>query len=221
MDPNGRLFCTFGTYFGNIRMVELDPATGARKEGAKDIDVAIDCEASSMMYQDGWYYLLGTHGTCCDGANSTYNIIVGRSRSPFGPFLDNMGRDMLQGGGKMVVAAEERRFGAGHFGRVVLEPGVEKMSFHWEADLDLSGRSTLAIRPILWKNGWPEAGEILADGKAGILVPVGDVQALADAMHAVLTDVALQERLREGVSNQTMLFQPRENILKLLELLGE
>lgn len=63
--------------------------------------------------------------------------------------------------------------------------------------------------------------EILADGKAGILVPVGDVQALADAMQAVLTDVALQERLREGVSNQTMLFQPRENILKLLELLGE
>ena len=63
--------------------------------------------------------------------------------------------------------------------------------------------------------------EILADGKAGILVPVGDVQALADAMQAVLTDVALQERLREGVRNQTMLFQPRENILKLLELLGE
>ena len=169
MDPNGRLFCTFGTYFGNIRMVELDPATGARKEGAKDIDVAIDCEASSMMYQDGWYYLLGTHGTCCDGANSTYNIIVGRSRSPFGPFLDNLGRDMLQGGGKMVVAAEDLRFGAGHFGRFVVEPGVEKMSFHWEADLDLSGRSTLAIRPIIWKNGWPEAGEILDNGTYKIL----------------------------------------------------
>ena len=169
MDANGRLFCTFGTYFGNIRMVELDPATGGRKEGAKDIDVAIDCEASSMMYRDGWYYLLGTHGTCCDGANSTYNIIVGRSRSPFGPFLDNLGRDMLQGGGKMVVAAEDRRFGAGHFGRFVVEPGVEKMSFHWEADLDLSGRSTLAIRPIIWKNGWPEAGEILSDGTYKIL----------------------------------------------------
>jgi len=121
------------------------------------------------MYRDGWYYLLGTHGTCCDGANSTYNIIVGRSRSPYGPFLDNVGRDMLQGGGKMVVAAEERRFGAGHFGRYIVEPGVEKMSFHWEGDLDLSGRSTLAIRPILWNNGWPEAGEILQDGNYKIL----------------------------------------------------
>ena len=169
MDDNGRLWCTYGTYFGNIRQVELDPRTGGLKEGSKPIDVAIDCEASSMMYRDGWYYLLGTHGTCCDGVNSTYNIVVGRSRSPYGPFLDNVGRDMLQGGGKMVVAAEERRFGAGHFGRYIVEPGVEKMSFHWEADLDLSGRSTLAIRPIIWRDGWPEAGEILQDGSYKIL----------------------------------------------------
>ena len=31
------------------------------------------------------YYLLGTHGTCCDGPNSTYNIVVGRSRKITGP----------------------------------------------------------------------------------------------------------------------------------------
>lgn len=169
MDPSGRLFCTYGTYFGNIRMVELDPATGGRLPGNLAVDVAIDCEASTMMYRDGWYYLLGTHGTCCDGVNSTYNIVCGRSRSPFGPFLDNVGRDMLRGGGKMVVAAEERRFGAGHFGRFIVEPGVEKMSFHFEADLDRSGRSVLAVRPILWKDGWPEAGDLVQDGTYRIL----------------------------------------------------
>ena len=48
-----------------------------------------------MMYRDGWYYLLGTHGTCCDGTNSTYNIRVGRSKKVTGPYLDNMGRDMI------------------------------------------------------------------------------------------------------------------------------
>ena len=170
LDPTtARLWATYGTYFGTIRIIELDPATGYRVKGNVEKDIAIDCEATDLIFRDGWYYLLGTHGTCCDGANSTYNIIVGRSRSPYGPFLDNVGRDMLQGGGKMVVAAEERVFGAGHFGRYVVEPGVEKMSFHWEADLDLSGRSTLAIRPIIWKNGWPEAGEILADGNYKIL----------------------------------------------------
>jgi arabinan endo-1,5-alpha-L-arabinosidase len=169
MDPDGRLFCTYGTYFGNIRMVELDPKTGARLAGNQPVDVAIDCEASVMIYNDGWYYLLGTHGTCCDGVNSTYNIVCGRSRKPTGPFLDNMGRDMLRGGGKMVIAAEERLFGAGHFGRIIVEPGVEKASLHFEADLDRSGRSVLAVRPILWKNGWPECGELLKDGNYKIL----------------------------------------------------
>ena len=165
LDPvTGRLFCTYGTYFGFIRQVELDPKTGHRLEGNEAIDVAIDCEASVMMYNNGWYYLLGTHGTCCDGVNSTYNIVCGRSKSPNGPFIDNVGRTMIEGGGKMVAAAEDRRFGAGHFGRMVLEEGVEKASFHWEADLDLSGRSTLAIRPLLWKNDWPEVGDLVEEG---------------------------------------------------------
>jgi arabinan endo-1,5-alpha-L-arabinosidase len=165
LDPaDGRLWLSYGTYFGFIRLVELDPKTGKRVEGNKAIDIAIDCEATDLMYRDGWYYLLGTHGTCCDGANSTYNIVVGRSRKVTGPYLDNMGRDMLKGGGKMVLAASERLLGPGHFGRTVLENGVEKMSCHYEADLDQSGRSVLGIRPLLWKNGWPVAGQIFKEG---------------------------------------------------------
>ncbi len=165
MDPQtGRLWCTYGTYFGFIRIVELDPKTGARVEGNEAVNIAIDCEATTVTYRNGWYYLLGTHGTCCDGVNSTYNIVVGRSRSVTGPYLDNMGRDMLAGGGKMVIDAADRQFGAGHFGRYVEDDGVEKMSFHWEADLDRSGRSVLAIRPILWVNDWPVAGDLFEDG---------------------------------------------------------
>ena len=165
LDPtDGRLWLSYGTYFGFIRLVELDPKTGKRIEGNKAINIAIDCEATAMMYRNGWYYLLGTHGTCCDGANSTYNIVVGRSRKVTGPYLDNMGRDMLTGGGKMVVAAGGRVTGPGHFGRVILENGVEIMSCHYEADLDQGGRSVLGILPLLWKNEWPVAGENFKEG---------------------------------------------------------
>jgi len=165
LDPtDGRLWCSYGTYFGFIRLIELDPKTGKRVEGNKAINIAIDCEATDLMYRDGWYYLLGTHGTCCDGANSTYNIVVGRSKKVTGPYLDNMGRDMLEGGGKMVVAAGGRVTGPGHFGRFIVADGVEKMSCHYEADLDQSGRSVLAIRPLLWKNGWPVAGDNFKEG---------------------------------------------------------
>lgn len=165
LDPtDGRLWLSYGTYFGFIRLIELDPKTGERVKGNKAINIAIDCEATDLMYRDGWYYLLGTHGTCCDGANSTYNIVVGRSRKVTGPYLDNMGRDMLEGGGKMVVAAGGRVTGPGHFGRFIIDKGVEVMSCHYEADLNKGGRSVLGIRPLLWKNEWPVAGENFKEG---------------------------------------------------------
>ena len=165
MDPTtGRLWCTYGTYFGFIRIIELDPVSGARVEGNEPVNIAIDCEATTIIWRNGWYYLLGTHGTCCDGVNSTYNIVVGRSRNVTGPYLDNMGRDMIAGGGKMVIDAEDRQFGAGHFGRWIEDDGVEKMSFHWEADLDRSARCVLAIRPLLWENDWPVAGNSFKEG---------------------------------------------------------
>lgn len=170
LDPTtGRLWCSYGTYFGSIRLIELDPNTGCRVNADFEKDIAIDCEATDLIWRDGWYYLLGTHGTCCDGVNSTYNIVVGRSRSVEGPYLDNVGRDMLHGGGRMVIAASGRMVGAGHFGRTIVDEGVEVMSCHFEADLDRSGRSVLAIRPLLWKNGWPVAGEPLEAGNYAII----------------------------------------------------
>ena len=40
--------------------------------------------------------------------------------------------------------------------------------------------------------------EILDGGEAGMLVPVGDAQAMAEALHKVLTDPALQDRLLQA-----------------------
>ena len=71
---------------------------------------------------------------------------------------------MLKGGGKLVVAASGRFVGPGHFGRMDLGDGVEKFSCHYEADLDRSGRSVLDIRPLLWKDGWPVAGDNFKQG---------------------------------------------------------
>ena len=165
LDPtNGRLWLSYGTYFGFSRVVELDPKTGERVKGNEPVDVAIVCEATVLIYHDGWYYLLATHGSCCDGANSTYNIVVGRSKNATGPFVDNVGRSMLEGGGKMVASTSGRLIGPGHFGHLVLGDGIEKMSLHYEADLDQSGRSVLGIRPLLWKNGWPVAGDNVKEG---------------------------------------------------------
>lgn len=160
LDRTGRLWLVYGSYFGFIRIVELDPKTGKRLDPkTKAVDIAINCEAAILIRQDDWYYLLATHGSCCQGANSNYNIRVGRAKSPTGPFLDHDGFDMMQGGGKLFLGSESRVVGPGHFGRLELDRGVEVFSYHYEADLERGGASVLAIRPLLWKDGWPVAGE--------------------------------------------------------------
>jgi arabinan endo-1,5-alpha-L-arabinosidase len=123
------------------------------------LNIAINGEASIMIYHDGWYYLLVTHGSCCRGADSGYNIRVGRAKKITGPFLDNMGVDMIQGGGKLFVGSSGCMIGPGHFGLFDLSDGVQRFSLHYEADLDRGGASVLDVRPLLWIDGWPAAGE--------------------------------------------------------------
>jgi len=166
LDPtNGKLWMVYGSYFGYIRLVQLDPRTGKRIDPKdKPWDIAINCEASELIYRDGWYYLLATHGSCCRGADSGYNIRVGRARKVTGPYLDHMGVDMLQGGGKLFVGSGGRVIGPGHFGLMDLGDGVQKFSCHYEADLDRGGASVLDIRPLLWKDGWPVAGDNFKEG---------------------------------------------------------
>ena len=166
LDPNdGRLWLVYGSYFGYIRLLELDPKTGKRiNPNDQPVNLAVNCEASIMIYHDGWYYLLATHGSCCRGADSGYNIRVGRARSVTGPFLDHTGILMLQGGGKLFVGSGGRVIGPGHFGLLDCGDGVQKFSMHYEADLDRGGASVLDIRPLLWRDGWPEAGDNLQEG---------------------------------------------------------
>ena len=117
-----------------------------------------------MIYHDGYYYLLATHGSCCQGSNSGYHIRTGRSKSPTGPFVDHEGVDMMQGGGKLVIGSGERKVGPGHFGLFDEGQGVQKFSLHWEADLDRGGSSVLDVIPLIWEDGWPIAGEFVKEG---------------------------------------------------------
>lgn len=164
-DPiTGKFWLTFGSYFGNIRVVEMDPKTGLRIDPTKYYEIAINCEASTMIYHEGYYYVLATHGSCCQTSNSGYHIRTGRSKSVTGPFLDHEGVDMMQGGGKLVIGSGERKIGPGHFGLFDEGQGVHKFSLHWESDLDRGNTAVLDVIPLIWEDGWPVAGEFVKKG---------------------------------------------------------
>jgi arabinan endo-1,5-alpha-L-arabinosidase len=167
VDPTDKsMWLCYGSYKGNIELVQLDPTTGLRLN--RDLPATIianTSEAADIMYHEGWYYLLTNHGSCCQGATSTYNIRVGRSKKVTGPYVDSFGVDMAKGGGNLFAAAGDRKIGPGHFGLLDMGDGVQKFSCHYEADLDHPGPSVLDIRPLLWNaDGWPLAGSNLKDG---------------------------------------------------------
>ena len=109
---------------------------------------------------------------------------------------------MFHGGGRMVIAAGDRVTGPGHFGRTVVDEGVEIMSCHYEADFDQGGRSVLGIRPLLWKNGWPVAGDRFKEGVYEI-----ESERRGYSLELAVDFVRMQQE-RQGWFNREQLKQP-------------
>lgn len=108
-DAQGRLWIAYGSWFGGIYMIELDPATGFRLashtyetvENASDeyqgIKIAggsvVSGEGAYIEYIDGYYYLYISYGgLTSDGG---YNMRVFRSENPDGPYTDMSGDSPL------------------------------------------------------------------------------------------------------------------------------
>ena len=95
----------------------LNPSTGKRS------DTAIRgiagrgggaIEAPFLFKHGAYYYQWVSFDRCCQGAASTYRIMVGRSTSPNGPFTDRNGTAMNSGGGTQVLAGHGSIHGPGH-----------------------------------------------------------------------------------------------------------
>lgn len=157
LDNSGKLWLAFGSYWSGIKIVQLDPATGKRIETNSPLAAVAWKEAieASCLYQhDNYYYLFVNWGQCCRGVRSTYNIRIGRSGSATGPFLDQAGKDLLSGGGGLVLEAEGRFIGPGHAG-IFTEGATNWFSYHYY-DGEKSGARTLGIRRMEWsRDGWP------------------------------------------------------------------
>ena len=177
IDPNvvhdsaGAPWMTFGSFWGGMKLVKLSPdmltiaqpeewhtiAARARDWTTNDRNAgAAAIEAPFIFRKNGWYYLFVSWDVCCRGAESTYKVVVGRSRNITGPYLDRGGKDMRLGGGSIVVAGNEGWGGVGHNSAYTFD-GTDYLVFHGY-DLADNGRSKLWITKIRWdEQGWPTA----------------------------------------------------------------
>ena len=165
VDQQGRWRLFWGSHWTGLKVVDLDPATGKPAPGAVIRSVAARpdtksgaIEAPYVLFHDGYYYLFVSWDGCCDGAKSTYKVMVGRSRDPIGPYVDKAGKALLEGGGTLVLEGDARWRGPGHNG--VLEDGARQYVVHHTYDVqNLGAQRILQVRPLTWSpDGWPIVG---------------------------------------------------------------
>lgn len=158
-DSDGRLWLVFGSYWQGIYIVELDPQTGMRVQpSAPPVRLAWNdqIEAAHLTRRGPYYYLFVNWGTCCAGIDSTYQIRVGRSLSPTGPFRDRSGVNLVQRGGEVFLESSGRYVGPGH-AALFSEGTGSWVTFHYYDGLD-RGLPKLGMARVEWSaDGWPVA----------------------------------------------------------------
>jgi arabinan endo-1,5-alpha-L-arabinosidase len=170
LDETGKPYLFFGSFWGGIKAIAIDAKTGKPAEAEpKLVSVAgrpdtksRAIEAAFVFRHDGYYYLFASFDLCCQGINSSYTIVVGRSKEILGPYVDMDGKGMTEGGGTLVLAGYALMHGPGHNAVLHDEGTNADYLVHHIYDMNNSGQPVLQVRPIIWEDGWPLPGEPLS-----------------------------------------------------------
>ena len=157
-DQEGTPWMAFGSFWGGIFLLELEWPSGKAAPGAEPTLIASRIgapnaiEAPYLMYHDGYYYLFVSKDSCCQGVDSTYNIVVGRSKDVTGPYVDKDGNLLTQDGGTQVLTTQGDMIGPGGQS---LSNGYLASHFYDGAN---GGAFRLDLRKLDWDgDGWPVA----------------------------------------------------------------
>lgn len=158
VDEAGTAWMAFGSFWDGVKMIRLNPI--GERSGTELHDLASRgggaIEAPFIVRRCGYYYLFVSFDACCQGADSTYNIRVGRSPDVLGPYLDRGGTPLLEGGGTPVLAAAGDWGGPGH--NAILIDGTRAYNVY-HAYAAANGAAQLRIAELAWDSeGWPVSG---------------------------------------------------------------
>ncbi|MET8150615.1 arabinan endo-1,5-alpha-L-arabinosidase [Actinoplanes sp. NPDC049668] len=155
VDGQGRWFLSFGSFWSGIKLIALNPSTGKRSDSTVRAIAGRNggaIEAPYIFRHGSYYYLWVSFDYCCRGASSTYRVMVGRSTSVTGPYVDRNGTAMTAGGGTQLLASHGAVHGPGHQA-VFADTDSEVLVYHYYAN---SGAAYLGINLIGYDSaGWP------------------------------------------------------------------
>ena len=177
-DKKGTPYMSFGSFWDGLKLVKLSkdrmsiaespenlPTIASRKKSpSAENPPSVDdnpkdaggnaIEAPFIFKKGKFYYLFASTDYCCKGPNSTYKMIVGRSKKVTGPYLDKNGVSMAQAGGTLLLEGDKNWYGVGH-NSVYTFDNTDYLVYHGY-DASDKGRSKLRIEKLSWdKKKWP------------------------------------------------------------------
>ncbi len=147
----------WGSYHG-VFGVELS-ADGLQVTGQKFQITGTAYEGSYICKRNNFYYYFGSTGTCCEGENSTYKILVGRSANFKGPYIDQQGKSLMANGGTRLLQrnpGSDGFVGTGHNGDIITDDaGDTWMLYHAYDNKPGARQRKMLPDKIIWNNDWP------------------------------------------------------------------
>jgi arabinan endo-1,5-alpha-L-arabinosidase len=162
IDDAGVPWMDFGSFWGGIKMIKLK-ADGTRADTmlyslAKGANGGTSVEGPFIFKRCGYYYLFVSWGSCCSGSYN-YRIVVGRSQTLTGPYVDKAGMSMMSGGGTLLVQGNSSWSAPGHNAVIVYDNRTYNVYHALAAPSGQNGTATLRIAELVWDaNGWPVSG---------------------------------------------------------------
>ena len=163
---DGKAYVVWGSCWGGLKLAEIDPRSGKVVDGSKFKTVASRgggvVEGAYIVQKYGYFYMFVSFDGCCNGAESTYKTLVGRSKTIDGPYLDMKGESMVDGGGTLVLASHDNWRGTGHNSVLTTDRGQWIVHHTYDTNR-LHEQRVGQIRPLYWgEDEWPVVGEPLS-----------------------------------------------------------
>lgn len=168
MDENGTPWLAFGSFWSGLKMVQLNTnlkevakpevwktiAKRNRSNDAGDAETGNGAIEGPFIFKKGeYYYLFVSWDYCCRGEKSTYKLMVGRSKSVTGPYVDKNGLELNKGGGSLVIEGNKNWYGVGH--NSVFTFDGKDYTFMHGYDASDKALPKLIVKEVNWENGWP------------------------------------------------------------------
>lgn len=156
IDTAGKEWLLYGSYKAGLRMVQLDVNTGKLLNDKPEIITLTTAlgEGSYLIKGPEYYYLFASRGRCCAGNESTYQIIMGRSKKITGPYVNKKGESLIDNKYSVFLAGDYNEPGRGHNG-FFAEGDTTYIVYH-AYTRSQNGASVLNIKPLYMDaEGWP------------------------------------------------------------------